>query len=119
MAKTMVFKEVDGDQVPFLKGILTQSLVNAGLSFGDAYDLAQDVRSDLKDVNKVSTSELRQITAKLIEQRYGEERRRTYLVKPLADSDIIVHTPTRSEAFSVSCSGEPSPLPSPSSTSNG
>jgi 2-phosphoglycerate kinase len=46
MAKTSVYKEPDGDLTPFLRGILTQSLVNAGLSFEDAYQLAQDVRNE-------------------------------------------------------------------------
>ena len=32
MAKTIVINEPDGDRAPFLRGILIQSLVNAGLT---------------------------------------------------------------------------------------
>jgi 2-phosphoglycerate kinase len=44
MAKLIVIKEPEGDRSPFLRGILVQSLVNAGLAFDDAYELAQVVR---------------------------------------------------------------------------
>jgi len=36
MAKLIVIKEPEGDRIPFLKGILVQSLVNAGLAFEEA-----------------------------------------------------------------------------------
>ena len=48
MAKLIVIKEPEGDQSPFLRGILVQSLVNASLTFDDAYDLAQAVRNELQ-----------------------------------------------------------------------
>lgn len=101
MAKTHVFKEPDGALTPFLRGILTQSLVNAGLGFEDAYQLAQDVRSDLKDTDKISTRQLKARVAKLITQKFGAKHAARYEQK-FTPGDITVHTPARSEAFSLS-----------------
>ena len=44
MAKIMVIKEPGEDGVPFLTGILVQSLLSAGLSFQNAYATARAVR---------------------------------------------------------------------------
>ena len=70
MARTMVGKGSDGDQVPFLRGILTQSLVKAGLSFDDAYGLAQAVRAELKEVPEISSEALRDRVAELLAERF-------------------------------------------------
>lgn len=101
MAKTNVYKEPDGDQTPFLRGILTQSLVNIGLGFDDAYQAAQDIRNDLKDTQEISTDDLKSRVSALLGERFGKEFQARYLAKS-AETDIIVHTPTRSETFSLS-----------------
>ncbi|MEN8175665.1 MAG: hypothetical protein ABFS23_07870 [Pseudomonadota bacterium] len=101
MAKTFVCKGPDREQAPFLRGILTRSLVNAGLSFDDAYDMAQEIRSDLKDTPEITTTTLRGIVASMVEKRFGPKQRAAYETKRVSGSDIIVHTPTRSEAFSI------------------
>lgn len=101
MARTMVSKGADGDLVPFLRGILTQSLVKAGLSFDDAYGMAQAVRAELKDVAEISSDRLRDRVAELLDEQFGQELSDLYRTKPAAESDILVNTPVRSEAFSV------------------
>lgn len=101
MAKTVVYKEPDGDLTPFLRGILTQSLVNSGLSFDDSYHLAQDIRNDLKDVEQISTQDLEVRVSVLLRSRFGSEQAERYLQK-FSHDEIIVHTPTQSEAFSIS-----------------
>jgi 2-phosphoglycerate kinase len=53
MTKLIVIKEPEGDQSPFLRGILVQSLVNAGLAFDDAYELAQIVRNEFQDNREI------------------------------------------------------------------
>ena len=101
MAKTVVYKEPDNDKAPFLRGILTQSLVNTGLTFEDAYQMAQDVRNELKDVDEISSSDLKKLVSRLLETRFGSELAERYH-QELADNDIIVHTPTNSGPFSLS-----------------
>lgn len=56
----LLIREVEGSQpVPFLRGILTKSLQDAGLSFVKAYKLASDIRQELakESDDEVITSE--------------------------------------------------------------
>ena len=101
MAKLIVIKQPEGDRSPFLRGILVQSLVNAGLTFDVAYDLAQSIRDDLSERQEIETTELKARVAELLEQRHGRDKRRLYEAGPGNEPGIIVHTPTRSMPFSV------------------
>ena len=101
MAKITVIKEPEGDRSPFLRGILVQSLVNAGLAFEDAYDLAHIVRNELQDRREITSKELAGRVAVLLEQQHGNQVRHLYESKPRTEPGIIVHTPTRSTSFSV------------------
>ncbi len=101
MAKTVVVKQPEGDRTPFLRGILVQSLMNLGLSFDEAYQLAQKVREALRDTEEITSTDLKTKVAGLLEARFGSNRRVNYEVRPAAVPDILVHTPTRSEPFSV------------------
>ncbi len=72
MAKLLI-REVEGAQpVPFLRGILTKSLQDAGLPFAEAYKLASDIRQELSkgaDDKVMSSDDLRAlVTAKLRER---------------------------------------------------
>ena len=101
MAKLTVIKEPEGDRTPFLRGILVQSLVNAGLAFDDAYELAQGVRDELHERQEITSTELRGRVAGLLEQQQGSETRKRYETGPRGEPGIIVHTPTRSAPFSA------------------
>ena len=101
MAKLIVIKQPEGDRSPFLRGILVQSLVNAGLDFDVAYELAQAMRDDLKDRQEIESTELRTRVAELLEDRHGSDVRKLYDAISSNEPGIIVHTPTRSVAFSA------------------
>ena len=101
MSKLVVLKEADGDRTPFLRGILVQSLVNTGLAFDDAYDLAQTVKNELQETGEITSAELRGRVARLLEKRHGSEKRRLYETEPHSKPGIVVHTPTRSVPFSI------------------
>ena len=58
MARFSVVRSGTSEKVPFLRGILVQSLVDAGLSFKDAYRVAQLIREQLSDTQEISTDEL-------------------------------------------------------------
>lgn len=101
MAKISVLKGGEDERSPFLRGILVQSLVQSGLGFADAYDLAREIRNGLHDVQEIASNELRSRVAGLLEQRHGREARERYEAEPADGRSIIVHTPARSVPFSV------------------
>jgi len=101
MAKLIVIKEPGGEQSPFLRGILVQSLVNSDLAFTDAYDLAKVVRSELQESREITSSELKGRVAELLEERHGSDKRKLYEIRYRSEPGIIVHTPTRSVPFSA------------------
>ena len=63
MAKIWIIDPADKTRVPFLRGILTRSLTEAGLSFDDAYKTASEIRQLLGDAGEITTDELRALVA--------------------------------------------------------
>ena len=101
MAKLVVIKEPEGDRVPFLRGILVQSLRAAGLSFQDAYATAQAVREVLGGKREVKTRELKACVARQLETDFGSEVRHRYETGLQRPQDIIVRGQRRENPFSV------------------
>ncbi len=64
MSKIFVSDGAGDNQVPFLRGILTRSLTEAGLPFEEAYQLASEIRQELADSDaskdSISRDDLRQ-----------------------------------------------------------
>jgi len=99
--KPFVVETLGGRQIPFLRGILVQSLVDAGLSFADAYAFAKRIRNLLDDVeDAVTTSELRRLIGEELERRYDEQTRLNYDAGGAAQSINVRHE-GRVEPFSV------------------
>jgi 2-phosphoglycerate kinase len=101
MAKIVVTYPSNVDKTPFLKGILVRSLVNLGIAFDDAYDLSQSVRDELKHKTSISSSELQELVSSTIKKHFGSKVQKAYIGRHQKKSDIIVHTPSRSTAFST------------------
>jgi len=59
MSKLLVTEAAGESPVPFLRGILTRSLIEAGLPFDDAYQAASEIRQQLEDVPSISNDDLR------------------------------------------------------------
>ena len=76
MAKLLVIDEQRGAKVPFLRGMLTRSLQDAGLEFGDAYQLATDIRDELDDTDEISNAELRARTIEVLKEYHPNKVRR-------------------------------------------
>ncbi len=66
--KTIVINEKEGTRVPFLRGILTRSLLDAGLQFEDAFKVATTARDNLVTRNEISSNELRLLVSGLLEE---------------------------------------------------
>jgi len=98
MAKIQVIDTAGDSRTPFLRGVLTRSLQEAGLSFEGAYALASGIRQSLGDQEEVSTDELRNRVLRELEKAYGPEicrayeesrkKRQTIMVRDLDDQVV-------------------------------
>lgn len=64
MAKIVIVDSAQGTKTPFLRGILTSSLLEAGLPFEDAYKLASTIRQKIDDRTKITTREMRELVVR-------------------------------------------------------
>jgi 2-phosphoglycerate kinase len=71
MAKDSILV-VDGDQkVPFLRGMVTHSLIERGLNFQEAYELASQVRERVRHRKVIPKTELRALIDEMVLERFG------------------------------------------------
>jgi 2-phosphoglycerate kinase len=89
MAKTIVFDHKEKTRVPFLRGILTRSLQDAGLTFSQAYELASTIRTELVDVDEISSIDLRKRVAKRLASLHGESFRDAYLTPAAVPAPVL------------------------------
>ena len=101
MSKIVIIKEPGGDRVPFLRGILVQSLLSAGLSFKDAYGTAQAVRKSLANDAVITTAELKARVAKQLEKDFSPAFRHNYEAETEHQQKIIVRSDRGDSPFSV------------------
>jgi len=90
MARPLVTYRTREDRIPFLRGLLTQSLVDVGLTFTEAYVVASELRESLKGVKEVPAHRLRGLVGERLAARFGEEVRDHYLHGGPAESPIRV-----------------------------
>lgn len=69
MAKIEIIDITEGTRTPFLRGILTSSLLEAGLPFDEAYELATGVRQKLSNRAQVTTNEIRKLVVQELIKR--------------------------------------------------
>jgi 2-phosphoglycerate kinase len=86
--KTIVVNERENSRVPFLRGILTRSLLEAGLSFEDAFAMATTVRDELCDTPEITSEELRQHVSRLL-QDIGDAETIDHYRAPVVAPSII------------------------------
>ena len=78
VAKILVIDAEEKTQVPFLRGILTRSLQDAGVSFETAYSLASCIREDLDDSTEVTTRALQALVIRRLRALGDREQATTY-----------------------------------------
>ena len=78
MAKTFIVDSADGTRVPFLRGILTRSLHDAGLGFGEAYELATRIRQSLSEAGEISIEALRERVVEQLRRDYSAQMAEAY-----------------------------------------
>ncbi len=87
MAKEPIYVKEGDRKVPFLRGVVTHSLVQNGLSFKQAYEVANLVRERVRTAGTVSKKTLRRCIHDVLTEKYGsefaEERSRSVRRLPL------------------------------------
>jgi 2-phosphoglycerate kinase len=73
-----VLDDREDSRVPFLRGILTRSLQDAGLPFEEAYRIASCIREELMEQDEITTDRLREVVADLLDRENLNEVRDNY-----------------------------------------
>jgi 2-phosphoglycerate kinase len=90
--KTVVINSRDHSQAPFLRGIMIRALLDAGMSFEEALELAASVRDQVADKETVTTSQLRKAVVVLLKKANELVVLRRYSAKVAAPSRILVYS---------------------------
>ena len=99
MGKIVVVDEQQA-KVPFLRGMLTRSLQDAGLAFAEAYQLATDIRDGF-DGEEITNTELRTRTIDALSASYPNKVVRSYRRGDSYREDIqVVYSDGHSAPFS-------------------
>ncbi|HSR50899.1 MAG TPA: AAA family ATPase [Acidobacteriota bacterium] len=72
MGKENLYVVDEGQKVPFLRGVITHSLVAKGLSFEDAYETADTVRDLIRPQGEVKKAKLPKIIRKVVKDKFGD-----------------------------------------------
>lgn len=89
---------VDGDQkTPFLRGMITHSLIARGLSFNDAYKAAQIVRDRARPQGEISRQELSSLIRRIVKEEFSGHYQKKV---PKAAPTILVEGQQSSFPFS-------------------
>lgn len=92
MAKLLVTDSQKQTRVPFLRGILTRSLQDAGLPFDDAYQLASAIRQELSTATTITTRQLRAKILRHLRRSLHKDASRRYQSRREAPAAIMVQS---------------------------
>ncbi|MDX2428213.1 MAG: 2,3-bisphosphoglycerate-independent phosphoglycerate mutase [Xanthomonadales bacterium] len=99
--KTIVVNKRENEKTPFLRGILTRSLLDAGLAFDDAFTIATKIRNELGNTKKITTEKLQKRVSDLLRDKCEPEILEQYNVPSVAPPRILVTSLDETEsAFS-------------------
>lgn len=101
MSKLLVIDQEKDTEIPFLRGMLVKSLQRSGLDFVDAYNLANEIREDLEDVDAITTEELRERIIEALAENYPGKVLNHYQKATIFNETIeILMQGEHTEAFS-------------------
>lgn len=101
MGKLLVIDQEKGTTIPFLRGMLTQSLQDAGLTFKDAYRMANSIREDLYDTEQITIGKLRTRITTTLTKEYPKEVLRRYRKEDIFRENLhVVYSDNHSIPFS-------------------
>jgi 2-phosphoglycerate kinase len=88
--KTIVVNSRDNEKVPFLRGILIRSLLDVGLTFEEASELATTVRDELANTREITSADLQERVSRLLKGRVDKEALGQYCFPSVVPSRILV-----------------------------
>ncbi|MGB7450772.1 MAG: hypothetical protein WBM36_01440 [Lysobacterales bacterium] len=88
--KTIVINKRENEKTQFLRGILTRSLLDAGLAFDDAFAIATKIRSQLGNTKKITSEDLKAKVSRLLKNKGEYEVLEQYAVPSVAPPRILV-----------------------------
>ena len=92
---------IDGKQrVPFLRGMITHSLIERGLSFKEAYEAASLVRDCVGEKGEVNKGDLRKLIDSVVQERFGEGFKKAFAQFKVQAPVILVRGTTSEVPFS-------------------
>ncbi|MGA1600506.1 MAG: hypothetical protein ACO4AU_15765 [bacterium] len=96
----MLVIKPDQKREPFVRGIFAHKLIQRGLPFEQAYQVAKDAKLRLSGKKEVRSEQLTQLADKLVKERYGEKvLQQLQPVLPYS-AKVIVQHPNSSAPFS-------------------
>lgn len=93
MGKIVIIDATEGIRTPFLRGLLTSSLIDTGLPFDKAYEMASNIRQALSAKSEITTHELRQLVIQELERLEKPEYLENYISSesPVQRMRVINH----------------------------
>jgi len=88
--KTVVVNRRENEKTPFLRGILIRTLLDAGLAFDDAFEIATTVRNELANKKKITSGQLQRRVSSLLKDRGETEVLEQYCAPSVAPPRILV-----------------------------
>lgn len=88
--KTIVENIRENEKTPFLRGILIRSLLDAGLPFEEAFEIATTVRNTLSRTKSITTEDLQRQVSMLLKDRVEQDIREQYCSPSVAPPRILV-----------------------------
>ena len=101
MAKLFIVEGPSEDKVPFLRGVLVESLVRIGLTFQDAYLLAQKVRDSIANETEITAEALRARVSAELRENFSESLAHAYDLGSVREREIIVRCREDESPFSA------------------
>jgi 2-phosphoglycerate kinase len=89
-SKIHVINQHEDSEVPFLLGIMTRSLQNAGMAFEEAYQLASKIRDELGPNTEVTTEALSERVEEYLKQQKMTEVLKRYTGKQRRGRSILI-----------------------------
>ncbi len=81
----------DGTRSRFLRGVITNDLVQRGIDFDDAYAISRAVRDRVGDRDEVTTSEIRDLVQEYLSRMFGTDVAGRPVATPIARVQVIYH----------------------------
>ncbi len=101
MAKLFITDSTSGERIPFLRGVLVESLARTGLSFQDAYVLAQSIRDSLGNESEIAIETLKQRVSAELKEQFGASLAESYNLGSSQEREIMVRTENEEVPFSA------------------